>query len=79
MRDRLRNAGAAIARVLDRELGTDEILIATALALIDAALWPQYGRLSLVVPGAVLLWIALPQRATFFTPSARPPTDERKG
>ena len=53
----------------------DEILVAGGLALVTVGLWPIVGRSALVVPGLVLLWIALPQRVAFV---ARTP-DKPKG
>ena len=56
--------------VVVREVGVEEILLTAAIALAMVAIWPWCGRLSLLVPAVVLLWIALPARAPFL---ARPP------
>ncbi len=43
--------------------GAEELLLLLALGLCVAGLWPIIGQRALLVPGAVLLWIALPSRA----------------
>ena len=42
-----------------------EIAVGLGLVLITVALWSHFGRLSLVVPGVVLVWIGLPARVPF--------------
>ena len=44
-----------------------------ALALVTTGLWALIGRVALVVPGVVLLWIVLPSRPPFVL---RRPTEE---
>ena len=63
---RVRNAIAAV-------VGADELLLACALALVTVGLWPIIGRSALVVPGTVLLWIALPSRAPLVVRPPSPP------
>ncbi len=46
-------------------IGPDEIMLATALLLVSAGFWTVWRPASYLVPGLVLLWIALPQRASF--------------
>lgn len=60
---------AAIVTVI----GADELLIAVALGCGTSAIWPLVGRLALLVPCVVLLWIALPSRTPFIT---RPPAEK---
>jgi hypothetical protein len=55
-------------------IGPDEILLGTGLTLVTVALWPVLGRVSLIVPGLVILWIAVPERAPFVT---RPPVSDK--
>lgn len=43
----------------------DEILLAAGCFFIVVALWPLIGRLSLIVPGSVLLWLSMPARKPF--------------
>lgn len=50
---------------LVKAIGLDEALILAGMILATCGLWPLVGRLSLVVPALVLLWIALPPRAPF--------------
>ena len=56
-------------------IGWDEVFLVAGLGLVVWGLWPVWERLALIVPGAVLVWIALPQRAAFM---ARPPEAGRK-
>lgn len=68
---RTRNEAAPASTGFD-----EEIWIAIGLVLIVVGLWSRVGALSLVAPGLVVLWIALPSRAPFVTrpePSATPP------
>lgn len=62
MRQRLEALGAAVRA----EISRDEIVLAVGLILVTVALWPDFGIRSLIVPGAVFLWHALPTRAPFF-------------
>ena len=43
-------------------VGLDEIALLLALALVTAGLWMLVDRAAFIVPGLVLLWIALPAR-----------------
>lgn len=67
MRKVVRAAGGWFGRQVD------EILVAVGLALVTVGLWPVAGRSALVVPGLVLLWIALPQRVAFVARVAEKP------
>ena len=46
-------------------LGGDEIILVAALALITCGLWLLAGQATLLAPGFVLLWVALPSRVPF--------------
>lgn len=52
---------AAIASVI----GPDEVLLATALVLLSMGCWLVWQPAAFLVPGVVLLWIALPSRVSF--------------
>lgn len=52
-------------RIARTVIGADELVLALALALIVVGLWPLTGRIVLFIPGAVLLWIAMPSRQPF--------------
>ena len=77
MRNRLRKAMAAIGRavlavvsairgaVLFVVSSRDEVVVLVGLALVTAALWPRFEQGALLVPGLVLLWVALPTRDGF--------------
>jgi len=54
-----------------------ELLLATGLAFITVALWPDLGVRALSVPGAVLVWLALPARMPFVIGRPTPPTPEK--
>lgn len=59
-----------------RENATEAALL-VGVSMVTAALWPAVGRLALLVPGAVLVWLGLPVRQWFIE---RPvgSTQERK-
>jgi hypothetical protein len=60
-------------------VGMDELLLAVALVLLTAGAWPVLEWVALVIPGAVLLWVALPSRAPFVARgSAEPPDASRR-
>lgn len=63
MRGRSRALVAALASII----GVDELVLGLALALIAAGLWQTWRPGAFLVPGIVLLWIALPARAGFIT------------
>lgn len=70
--------GARIWRAGVRVVGLDELLLAVALALLTGGAWEVVGRLALVIPGMVLLWVALPSRAPFVTRGPEPPDASRR-
>lgn len=53
-------------RVADflRENATEAALL-VGVAMVTAALWPAVGRLAMLAPGAVLVWLGLPVRQWF--------------
>lgn len=71
-RDLMRRLSAGVTRVRAALVAMaafvtslfDELVLTLALLLIVYGLWPWVGRLSLVIPGAVLLWF-LPARGPF--------------
>ena len=73
MRPRLRNILAALA-VWAGGL-TEELLCAFALLLIAGGFWlmPSWRAAALLVPGAVILWLALPARTPFIERSLTVP------
>lgn len=66
---------AGIWAALVAAIGADEALLAIALILLTVGLWSHLGPTALTVPGAALLWIALPTRAGFV---ARASVDDDK-
>lgn len=73
---RLRRSLAAVASAIAGEIGRDEIYLASGLALIAAGCWLTWQPGAFLVPGATLVWIALPSRTAFI---ARPePEDSRR-
>lgn len=56
----------------------DEVATMVALVLVTVALWPRFGRLTLLVPGIVLLWIALPVRRPFVARPEAPDKSSRR-
>ena len=53
-------------------IGWEEVLLLLALVLLTVGVWPVLGVPTLAIPGAVLLWLVLPQRTAFI---ARPSPD----
>jgi hypothetical protein len=54
-----------------------EIALLVGVAMVTAALWPTCGRMALIVPGAVLVWLGLPVRQ-WFIERPTPAAQERK-
>ena len=50
---------------LTSAIGVEEALIYTALGLLAAGCWQVWQPGAFLVPGAVMLWLYLPQRAPF--------------
>ena len=63
---RARNGVAWLVSALRSLL--EEVLCVVGCVLAVWALWPTVGRLALLIPAGVLLWIALPARSWFMTP-----------
>lgn len=70
----LKTAVSAIAA----EVGRDEVLLVTGLALLVLGLWPIVGWASLIVPGGAFTWLALPSRAPFVKSEAGGPPPARR-
>lgn len=49
----------------------EEIAVGAGVVLITVALWQDFGLRSLAIPGALLVWIALPQRTRFIEAAPR--------
>ena len=56
-------------------VGPDELALGFALTLVSAGAWMVYAPAALLLPGLILVWLALPSRAPFVrsTPPAHPP------
>lgn len=65
MRQRIARACKTCAAAIAGIVGVDELLLVVGLVLITAGLWPVLDAVAFAVPGAVVLWIALPQRSPF--------------
>ena len=61
-----------------RTIGAEELVLAAGLTLVTIGLWPVVGQAALVVPGVVLVWVALPQRTAFVQRTPAPPIAERQ-
>lgn len=67
MRERRRRAWAALVAALASN--AEEIAIYSALALIAVGCWSAWRPGSYLIPGAVMLWMYLPQRSSFIVPT----------
>jgi len=65
MRQRSLAAARAFVNSLTSVIGADELGLALALGLIAVGLWSVWRPGSFLVPGVILLWIALPARRPF--------------
>jgi hypothetical protein len=63
----MRARSQALVAALAGLVGADELVLGVALALIATGLWQTWRPGAVLVPGVVLLWIALPARAGFIT------------
>lgn len=74
-----RRAVQATAGWLADALGLDELLFGAGLLLIGVGMWRVWQPGAFIIPGAILVWISLPQRKPFLEQrqpesySARPP------
>lgn len=68
-----------MASVLGSLVGADEVALLIAMGLIVTALWPWVGQGALLVPGLVLLYLALPARTSFIARPPQEPAARRKG
>lgn len=50
---------------LKHTLGREDAVVLVGLACVTAGAWSAVGLASLVLPGAVLVWYALPPRPPF--------------
>lgn len=59
---------SAMLKVILKDIGASEALLLCALTLVTVGLWPiaeryfDAGRVALLVPGLVGLWLGLPER-----------------
>lgn len=72
---RLRRSLLAIVTAILSEIGRDELYLAAGLALVATGCWDAWRPGAFLVPGVVLVWIALPCRAAFID---RPAPDHRR-
>ena len=68
---RLQVAAAAVAGAVRSNVG--ELLLTAALGFIAHGCWQVWRPGATLIPGLVLLWIALPQRRAFIE-RPKPPT-----
>ena len=67
----MRQRSRALVAAVVRHIGVNELGLAIALLLIARGLWLAWRPGAYLVPGLVLLWIALPSRVAFLVrPSA---------
>ena len=56
-------------------VGAEELLLLVGLVLVSFGLWSVWKPGAFLVPGAVLVWIALPSRSPFV---ARPSEETKR-
>ena len=56
----------------------EELVVTVGLVLITVGLWPLLGLSALVVPGATLVYLALPSRMPFVVRPSDTPSTRRK-
>jgi hypothetical protein len=66
----MRNWARRVLAASSRLVGVEEVAIYLALGLMAAGCWQVWAPGACLVPGAVMLWMYLPQRQPFIT---RPP------
>jgi hypothetical protein len=59
-------------------VGVDDVVLVLGLVLLTVGLWPVLERVALAVPGAVLVWLVLPQRVPFVLREQAPPGAGRR-
>jgi len=74
---RCRRTLATAGRAIASEVGRDELFLAAGLGLLGYGLWlTPWQPAAFIVPGAALVWMALPPRRPFVvTP---PKAEERR-
>lgn len=78
MMRRMSALGLVVWRGVTAFLGPEEAVLLVALVLVTVGLWPLAARwagsgwTALLVPGLVLLWLALPSRAPFVIRDSAP-------
>ena len=69
----------ATGRGVAAEIGRDEIVLVVALWLVGYGLWlTPWQPAAFIVPGVVLLWIALPPRKMFIQRQPAQPASPRR-
>lgn len=69
---RTRSAAIVAAVFGPHGIGRDEALITVGLLLLARGLWLAWPPAAYMVPGAIILWIALPSRTVFLVRSPEP-------
>lgn len=59
------NKGLARARQLATSIDKADVLLLIGLGLLSSGLWQVSTAAALAVPGALLVWLALPSRPPF--------------
>jgi len=64
--------------LIGRLVGPDELALVTGLVLVAIGFWDLWRPGAFLVPGAVLLWLALPARYPFVTRHGPEPETARR-
>ncbi|MGE0363359.1 MAG: hypothetical protein AB7R67_21785 [Vicinamibacterales bacterium] len=77
---RTKLTAAAVRAGVAREVGRDELFLTAGLALLGYGLWlTPWAPAAFIVPGGVLVWMALPPRRPFVVGSSASKSEERRG
>lgn len=66
-----------LATAIASEIGRDELLLVAGLLLVGAGFWDTWRPAAFLVPGVVLIWLALPGRGPLVVWPAESTTDKR--
>lgn len=73
----MRRTSEAIWRAMASVVGLDEVVLLAGISLIAVGFWEFWRPGAFLVPGALLVWVALPSRKGFID-RPLPPAQRRQ-